>query len=123
VSLWSGGLTSQFSSGKQKEVPRIQPAGAKEISLGDICCIQEHHFGIQKQGNIQKPEKRQSPRVSFDIPGRKPATQWVNRMNSIAYALMAYGLTALISLAVVGLIVVINRLMGKSDSGNEQEAD
>lgn len=45
-------------------------------------------------------------------------------MNSIAYALMTYGLTALISLAVVGLIVIINKLMGgNSVSGNEQEAD
>ncbi len=42
-------------------------------------------------------------------------------MDSIAYAFMAYGLTALISLAVVGLIVIINRLMGNSD--NEQETD
>jgi hypothetical protein len=30
--------------------------GAKEISLGDICCIQEYLFGIQRQGDIQKPE-------------------------------------------------------------------
>lgn len=45
-------------------------------------------------------------------------------MNSFAYALMTYGLTALISLAVVGLIVIINKLMGgNSSSGNEQEAD
>lgn len=44
-------------------------------------------------------------------------------MNSIAYACMAYGLTALISLAMVALIVIINNLMGGSDSGSEQEAD
>jgi hypothetical protein len=45
-------------------------------------------------------------------------------MNSIAYALMTYGLTALISLAVVGLIVIINSLMGgNSDTGNELEVD
>ena len=45
-------------------------------------------------------------------------------MNSIAYALMAYGLTALISLAVVGLIVIINKLMGGDSAfGDEQEAD
>jgi hypothetical protein len=44
-------------------------------------------------------------------------------MNSIVYAFMAYGLTALISLAVVGLIVIINRLMGNSDSDNMQETD
>ena len=30
-------------------------------------------------------------------------------MNGITYALMTYGLTALISLAVVGLIVIINK--------------
>jgi len=45
-------------------------------------------------------------------------------MNSIAYACMAYGLTALISLAVVGLIVIINKLMGgNSPDGDELEAD
>jgi hypothetical protein len=45
-------------------------------------------------------------------------------MNSITYALMSYGLTAVISLAVVGLIVIINRLMGgNSPVGDEQEAD
>lgn len=45
-------------------------------------------------------------------------------MNSIAYALMTYGLTAIISLAVVGLIVIINNLMGgNSSAGDEQEAD
>jgi hypothetical protein len=45
-------------------------------------------------------------------------------MNSIAYAFMAYGLTATISLAVVGLIVVINKVMGGNSSpGNEQETD
>ena len=45
-------------------------------------------------------------------------------MNSITYAFMTYGLTALISLAVVGLIVIINKLMdGNSNSGQEQEAD
>lgn len=45
-------------------------------------------------------------------------------MNSITYAFMSYGLTALISLAVVGIIVIINKLMdGNSDSGQEQEAD
>jgi hypothetical protein len=45
-------------------------------------------------------------------------------MNSIAYAGMAYGLTAIISLAVVGLIVIINKLMGGSaTSDSEQGAD
>lgn len=33
-------------------------------------------------------------------------------MNSITYAFMTYALTAVISLAVVGLIVLINKLMG-----------
>ena len=45
-------------------------------------------------------------------------------MNGVAYSFMAYGLTALISLAVVGLIVIINLLMGgNSLPDNEQEAD
>lgn len=45
-------------------------------------------------------------------------------MNSITYALMTYGLTALISLVVVGLIVIINLLMGgNTQSDSEQEAD
>lgn len=45
-------------------------------------------------------------------------------MNSITYALMAYGLTALISLSVVGLIVIINLLMGgNTQSDSEQEID
>jgi hypothetical protein len=44
-------------------------------------------------------------------------------MNSIAYACMAYGLTALISLLMVALIVVINNMMGGKDSGSEQETD
>ncbi|MCF6237791.1 MAG: hypothetical protein L3J79_03095 [Candidatus Marinimicrobia bacterium] len=45
-------------------------------------------------------------------------------MNSMTYAFMTYGLTALISLAVVGLIVIINKLMGgNSSAGNEQETD
>lgn len=45
-------------------------------------------------------------------------------MNSFTYAIMTYGLTALISLAVVALIVIINKLMGGNPSpGSEQEAD
>lgn len=48
----------------------------------------------------------------------------VMEMNSLDYALMTYGLTAVISLAVVGLIVLINNLMGRTSSpGSEQEAD
>jgi hypothetical protein len=45
-------------------------------------------------------------------------------MNGTMYTLMTYGLTAMISLAVVGLIVIINKLMGgNSDTDNEQETD
>jgi hypothetical protein len=45
-------------------------------------------------------------------------------MNSIVYALMTYGLTALISLAMVGLIVIINNLMRGNDTLNaEQETE
>jgi len=45
-------------------------------------------------------------------------------MNSFLYALLSYGLTALISVGVVGLIVVINNLMGgKPQAGTGQEAD
>jgi len=45
-------------------------------------------------------------------------------MNSIEYAFMAYGLTALISLLVVGLIVIVNKLMGGDTSiDTEQETD
>lgn len=44
-------------------------------------------------------------------------------MNGITYALMTYALTAVISLAVVGLIVLINKLMaGDSPDDNEQGA-
>jgi len=38
-------------------------------------------------------------------------------MNVVLYALMAYGLTAVISLAVVAIIVVIGKVMG----GGEKE--
>lgn len=45
-------------------------------------------------------------------------------MNSVTYAFMAYGLTAVISLGVVGLIVIINHLMGgNSLPDSEQEVD
>lgn len=48
----------------------------------------------------------------------------VNTMNSFMYVFLSYGLTALISMAVVGLIVIINGLMGgNSHPGDEQEAD
>jgi len=43
-------------------------------------------------------------------------------MGGISYALMTYALTAAISLAVIGVIVMINKLMGgNSASENEQE--
>lgn len=45
-------------------------------------------------------------------------------MNSILYAAMAYGLTAVISLAMVGIIVVVNNLMGGNDaSADDMETD
>ena len=44
-------------------------------------------------------------------------------MNSITYAFMAYGLTAVISLVVVGIIVIINSLMSGPSDSVEQEAD
>jgi hypothetical protein len=43
-------------------------------------------------------------------------------MNAITYALMAYGLTAAISLAVVGLIVLINKLMGDAPADSQEGA-
>ncbi len=43
-------------------------------------------------------------------------------MNALTYALMAYGLTAAISLAIVGLIVFINRVMrDRTPTTSEQE--
>ena len=36
-------------------------------------------------------------------------------MNAVTYALFAYGMTAAISLAVVGIIVLINKIMSKKD--------
>jgi hypothetical protein len=43
-------------------------------------------------------------------------------MNAITYALMAYGLTAVISLAVVGLIVLIDKLMRDAPSDGQEGA-
>lgn len=40
-------------------------------------------------------------------------------MNAITYTLMSYGLTVVISLLVVGLIVLINKIV----SGKEQEGE
>jgi len=41
-------------------------------------------------------------------------------MNGLTYALLAYSLTAVISLGVVGLIVLINRVMHDRSSTGEQ---
>ena len=43
-------------------------------------------------------------------------------MNSIVYAVMAYGLTAIISLSMVGIIVLVNKLMSNG-SADEQEVE
>ena len=40
-------------------------------------------------------------------------------MNAITYTLMSYGLTVVISLLMVGLIVLINKIV----SGKEQEGE
>lgn len=42
-------------------------------------------------------------------------------MNPIAYALFSYGLTIVISLAVIGIIVLIDRMMSRSDAEKKQE--
>lgn len=42
-------------------------------------------------------------------------------MNVVVYTLMAYGITALLSLAVVAIIVVIGKTVGKS--GKEKADD
>ena len=39
-------------------------------------------------------------------------------MNVISYALFAYALTALISFAVIGLIVFVNYMMSKKENEN-----
>ena len=41
-------------------------------------------------------------------------------MNGLTYALLAYALTAVISLGVVGLIVFINRVMRERSSTSQQ---
>ncbi len=40
-------------------------------------------------------------------------------MNVYLYSLFAYGLTAVISLGVIGIIVVLTRLIGKDDASEE----
>lgn len=45
-------------------------------------------------------------------------------MNSFVYAFMAYGLTAVISLSMVGIIVLLNNLMSNGDASlDEQEVE
>lgn len=41
-------------------------------------------------------------------------------MNPVVYALFAYGLTAVISLAVIGVIVLVNKLMSPKDGEGEE---
>ena len=42
-------------------------------------------------------------------------------MGIVSYALFAYGLTALISLVVTGIIVLVSRLTTKSEDGEGEE--
>ena len=42
-------------------------------------------------------------------------------MNPIVYALFSYGLTIVISLAVIGIIVLIDRIMSRPDAEQKQE--
>ena len=42
-------------------------------------------------------------------------------MNPIVYALFSYGLTVVISLAVIGSIVLIDRMMSRLDAEKKQE--
>jgi hypothetical protein len=44
-------------------------------------------------------------------------------MGVVAYAGMAYGLTAVISLAVIGLIVIMDKVMGKGNTEDEGGTD
>lgn len=41
-------------------------------------------------------------------------------MNVITYALLCYGLTAVISLLVIAIVLGVNSVMSKSDNGNGQ---
>lgn len=41
-------------------------------------------------------------------------------MGVVPYALMAYALTAVISLGVVAIIVITNKVMNKNEKGAEQ---
>ena len=44
-------------------------------------------------------------------------------MNSFIYDAMAYGLTAIISLAMVGIIVLVNSLMGNGDVAMDEQGE
>ncbi len=44
-------------------------------------------------------------------------------MGVVAYAGMAYGLTAVISLAVIALIVIMDKIMGKGNTEDEGGTD
>ncbi len=40
-------------------------------------------------------------------------------MNIVLYTLMTYGVTAIVSLAVIAIVVVIGKVMGKSEGGEK----
>jgi len=44
-------------------------------------------------------------------------------MNIVLYALMTYGLAAVISFAVVAIIVVIGKVMSRPDKNEEESTD
>ncbi len=44
-------------------------------------------------------------------------------MNPIVYALLAYALTAVISIMVIGLIVIVNNVMNKPKNNHYQEVE
>ncbi len=44
-------------------------------------------------------------------------------MSIISYTLMAYGLTAAISLMVIGIVLVLNRVMSKAGTEEEEDND
>ena len=41
-------------------------------------------------------------------------------MNVIAYSLMCYGITALISFMVIGIVLVVNNVVSKADKQKSQ---
>lgn len=44
-------------------------------------------------------------------------------MNIFLYALMTYGLTAVISFAVIGIVVLVGKLMSKPEAEEEEAED